>query len=406
MKKITGFAVLIALFSCVSYAGSVPFNYAYLLSDNVHQPIFSSYASADESIENNNLIFLADFTAIKGNEISAYDNYLGPTNAFIFWEPLRNREYKGGIFFSPIYLRADAGKPGYITESRQYLIGVRGANQVIRGSLGWILDENSDDAGFAHINLYGFDLMASVNLSGNLTDLNFMKLFETGRTGRIGPVISYYGFYDTLKAGVKWDRIMPADFIELSAEGMADVYNRGLGAGISHISAGALFKFENDLALKIAGSYSEEYFYEGLWGGQVQISAFDNVFISASYNYNESIMLNPVKNKLFLSARVSAFITSEKQGSAVSPAESVIKDNLSDKTIGVESFIFDQNLKSKGAMRRHLKNGFVSTASVITAAAAGGLVLILGTPQDASYAAVGGALLGYWLSPSLFEIIY
>ncbi|MBN2754938.1 MAG: hypothetical protein JXR81_08785 [Candidatus Goldbacteria bacterium] len=406
MKKLTLTLIIITILSCVSYAGSVPFNYAYLLADNVHRPIFLSFASADELIEKNNLLFLADFTAFKGNEISAYDNYIGPTSAFIFWEPLKNREYKGGIFFSPVYLRADAGKPGYITESRQYLIGVRAGNQVFRGALGWILDENSDDAGFVHANFYGFDLMASVNFSGNLTDLNFIKLFETGRAGRIGPVISYYGFYDTLKAGVIWDRIMPADFIELSAEGMADVYNRGLGAGMSYISAAALFKFENDLALKIAGSYSEEYFYEGLWGGQVQIAVFNNFFIAASYNYNDSIVMNPLRNQLFLSVRVSASIAYEKQGTAVSPAESVIKDNLSDKTIGVESFIFDQNLKTKDAMRSHLKNGFVSTASVITAAAAGGLVLILGTPQDASYAAVGGALLGYWLSPSLFEIVY
>jgi len=405
MKKLTFALIVITILSCVSYAGSVPFNYAYLL-DNVHRPIFLSFASADELIEKNNLMFLADFTAVKGDNINSYDNYLGPTSAFIFWEPLKNREYRGGIFFSPVYLRADAGKPGYITESRQYLIGVRAGNQVFRGSLGWILDENSDDAGFAHVNLYGFDLKASVNISGNIADLNLIKLFETGRAGRIGPLFSYHGFYDTLKAGVIWDRIMPADFIELSAEGMADIYNRGLGAGISHICAAALFRFEHDLALKIAGSYSEEYFYEGLWGGQVQIAAFNNFFIAASYNYNDSIVMNPLKNQLFLSARVSASIAYEKQGTAVSPAESVIKDNLSDKTIGVESFIFDQNLKSKDAMRSHLKNGFVSTASVITAAAAAGLVLILATPQDASYAAVGGALLGYWLSPSLFEIIY
>ncbi len=405
MKKIFFICVFAVFFAPFIYAGAVPFNFAYLLSDNVHQPLFSAYTSADELIEKNNLMFLADFSVVIGDDINAYDNYLGPTTAFIFWEPLKNREYRGGIFFSPLYLRADGGKPGYIAESRQYLIGVRGANQAIRGSLGWILDENFDDAGLAHINLYGFDLKASANLSGK-ADLYFMKMFDTGRSGMIGPAVSYYSFYDTLKAGVKWNRIMPADFIELSAEGMVDIYNRGLGAGLSHINAAALFKFENQTGIRIAGSYSEEYFYEVLWGGQIQVSAFDNIFISASYNYNESLVYNPVKNQLFLSARVSAFISDEGQGTVASAAESVIKDNKSEKVIGVESFIFDQNLKSKEGMRRQLKNGFISTSSIITAAAAGGLVMILGTPQDASYAAVAGAMLGYWLSPSLFEIIY
>ncbi len=396
-------------------AREVPLNYSYLWLSKTPVNTLSIIERTESLINDREYYFLFN-TEIARNykdNYETYHNYLGPSNSSIYYEFVRQRNLSAGLLLVSSYSHVEEGAPGFGMLGSELLTGVKMKINNISSSIGWMFRLTGDDLLYASADVFGFEAAGAVNIKFDTGYARFQKLFKIWILGSVGPRIEYYTYLDTAKAGVVWDGLTLVDILSLSAEGMVDVYNRGLGGGMSHVKAEAEVDVakslgsDKSIVLKIGGTYSEDMFYEGLWGGLFELGLFDTAFISISYNYRDMLIKNPVKEAMLLGFRLNLNAADVKADKTIKKS-SIIKDKTG-KQYSVESFLHDENMRSKELMNIARKQEITAIASITTAIIAGAAVYFFDTADNngihAIHGGIAGGLTAMWISSFTFDLL-
>lgn len=349
--------------------------------------LYSTDASLVEALRRFSFDVSADFEAYCESSSDLKTNAAG-----LYYSPFKNRFMDLGFF------AVSCGNEGFSPVLGGFLFG----NENMTAKTG-IVGGNYNKAfytAFAYSGIGGFfifDDKFKARTAGFDADLKLPYQINL----RINA--GYYSYLDTVKAGAEAGfNFVPGISLKIGS-GM-DVFNRGLGFGMSESFLEIKIPFlKGNAALNLRGSYSEELFYEGLWGTRTELAFFDALRFSFSYNDSRDMLLGCAKNNIVFFAGFKTVLSQpEALRYSVSGDDSLISNNSTGESYRVESFLYAKNLLDKKYFKIEKKEKITAVSCAVASAAAGSAVYFSGIKyRDKAVlpSAVLGGMLAYWVAP-------